>query len=287
MSLPSSALASPVATLPYVEADLTYLIPMEEKPFNYTYEPPAGIPRFNGKFATHRIRIHNARHRIGDLSLDQQGFRLVEHYSKVNNFYDEAEVRGVYYPEAERLLQAVTGGTQVIVFDHNVRNIERAQRGESNAKEPVRRIHNDFTDKSGYSRARSELSARNIKDPESLLKQRFAVINVWRPITDPVQDAPLAICDASSIAPNDWVASDLIYPNRVGETFAVTYNPAHRWFYFPLQQRHEVTLIKCFDAEARVQARFTAHTAFDDPTTPPHAPSRQSIELRAFVFLPN
>ncbi|MEE3719932.1 CmcJ/NvfI family oxidoreductase [Tumidithrix elongata RA019] len=269
--------------LPCFEADLNYLAPMAERPINYTYEPPAGTPRHNGTYAAQRLPIHNARAIAQDLSLEREGFAFVNHQSVVRDFYNSDEVHRVYYPEAERLLKEVTGASRVVVFDRNVRNALRAQRGE-NVKEPVKRVHNDFTAKSGYSRARIELEARNIDNYKDLLQQRFAVVNVWRPIAEPVQESPLALCDAQSIALTDLVASDLVYRDRVGETYAVTYNPAHQWFYFPQQQRNEVILIKCFDTKGDGSARFAAHTGFDDPTSPPDASHRESIELRTLVF---
>ncbi|MFB2837357.1 CmcJ/NvfI family oxidoreductase [Floridanema evergladense] len=285
MSLPNQVIDRPVIEdLPYVEAVLNYLIPMAEKPVNYTFDPPPGIPRQSGSFQGYKLPIRDGRSIAPNLSLDREGFALVSHQSKVRDFYDENEIYNVYYPEAEKLLLEVTGAAKVVVFDHNVRNIYKAQKGENGAKEPVKRVHNDFTASSGYSRARAVLMALSEADPEALLKNRFSVVNVWRPIAQPVQESPLAVCDAQSIAPTDLVAGDLVYRDRVGETYAVTYNQAHRWFYFPHQRSHEALLIKCFDSAQDGKARFAAHTAFDDPTSPPDAPPRQSIELRTLVF---
>ena len=115
--------------------------------------------------------------------------------------------------------------------------------------------------------------------------RRFLEVNVWRPIAGPLQDAPLALCDARTIAADDLIASDLIYRDKVGETYALSYSPAHRWFYFPKLRRDEAVLIKCFDSDLTSPGRFTAHTAFDDPTTPADALPRESIEIRALVFL--
>ena len=80
------------------------------------------------------------------------------------------------------------------------------------------------------------------------------------------------------------MASDLVYPDRVGETYAFTYNPNHRWYYFPHLEPNEAVLLKCYDSEEDGRARFTAHTAFNDPTSPPDAAPRESIEVRALVF---
>ncbi|SRR5579883_2103419 len=287
MSLDSQVLDKPIyEDLPYVEANLNYLTPMAEKPVNYTYEPPVGIPRSNGSYQAYKLPIRNARSVSQDLSLDWEGFALTEHHTSVRDFYDEDEIRRVYYPEAEQLLKEITGATKVVIFDHTLRNGERFKQGENGIREPVRRVHNDFTAKSGYTRARLELGARGIDDIETLLQQRFAIINVWRAIAQPIQESPLTVCNAQTIAPTDLVASDLVYRDRVGETYAITYNSQHQWFYFPQMHRDEALFIKCFDSAEDGRARFAAHTAFDDPTSPVHAPPRESIELRTFVFYP-
>ncbi len=54
-------------------------------------------------------------------------------------------------------------------------------------------------------------------------------------------------------------------------------------YYIPHQRNDEVLLLKCYDSDERA-ARFTAHSAFADPTSPPDAPSRESIEARTIVF---
>jgi hypothetical protein len=95
---------------------------------------------------------------------------------------------------------------------------------------------------------------------------------------------PLALCDARSIDRQDLVAWERRYPDRIGEIYAVTYNPRHRWFYFPRMQPDEVVFIKCFDSATDGRARLSVHTAFEDPTTPPGAPPRESIEVRTLAF---
>jgi len=121
-------------------------------------------------------------------------------------------------------------------------------------------------------------------EAETLLRGRYAFINLWRPIKGPVVDMPLAYGDARSIAYSDFVGSDLIYPDRRGETYAVRYSPAHRWFYAPLMRRDEAALLKCFDSVKSGVARFSPHTAFVDPNTPKDAPPRESIEIRTIAF---
>ena len=121
---------------------------------------------------------------------------------------------------------------------------------------------------------------------EELLKHRFAIINLWRPIRGPVLESPLTLCDAQSLAEEDLVASDLRYPDRVGETYSITYNPNQRYYYFPKMQTDEAVLIRCFDSALAGPQRFSAHTGFDDPESPADAPPRESIEVRTLVFFP-
>jgi hypothetical protein len=205
---------------------------------------------------------------------------LVPHISSVKNFYDSDEVKRVYYPEMERLVRASTGAARVLVFDHNVRNGSKEERAAKGVREPVRFAHNDYTLKSGPQRVRELMG-----DTEAgrLLEHRYVFLNVWRPIRGPVEEAPLAVCDARSMALRDFVATDLIYRDRTGEVYSVTYNPQHRWFYFPRMQPTEALLLKCFDSDPN-RTRFTAHSAFEDPTTPPGAPPRESIEARTIAF---
>lgn len=270
-----------VESLTYVEAALNYLADMAEKPATYMYKPPPGTPDRTGRYTPHLMSIRDGRAILAQLSLDKHGFVLARHETVVTNFYDAKEVQAVYYPEVERLVQEVTGAAKVVVFDHNVRCAPMAQRGENGAREPVRVAHNDYTLRSGPQRVRDLLDA---DEAEARLQHRFAVINVWRPIRGPVQEAPLAVCDAQSIAPQDLVATDLKYRDRTGEVQSVTFNPNHRWFYFPHMQRNEALLLKCYDSMDDGRARFTAHSAFDDPTSPPDAPARESIETRTLVF---
>ena len=124
------------------------------------------------------------------------------------------------------------------------------------------------------------------EEAEELLKHRFVIINLWRPIRGPVLESPLALCDAQSLSEENLVASDLKYRDRTGETCSITYNPNQRYYYFPKMQADEPVLIRCFDSARYGAARFSAHTGFDDPNSPPDAPPRESLEVRTLVFFP-
>jgi hypothetical protein len=276
-----------IERLPHVEAALNFLVPMDEKPYLYTYEPPPGVASQNTQYAPHRVAIHDMRPVAAELSLDREGFALVRQRSAVRDFYDEDEVRRVFYPEAERTIAEATGAVEVVIFDHTVRRrIEGvADRTASMPRQPASRVHNDYTEKSGPQRVRDLLPA---DQAEQWLKGRFAAINLWRPIRAPLLDRPLALCDARSVAAGDFVASDLIYRDRRGEIYNVTYSPGQRWFYAPAMADDEALLIKCYDsATDGGRARFAPHGAFEDPNTPSDAPPRESIEIRTLVRYPD
>jgi hypothetical protein len=247
-----------------------------ERPVRYVMEPPPGVPAWNGIDDPQRIVIEDGRGREGEFNLDRNGFTLLKASTRVVDFYDADEVARVYYPEVEALLRDRLGASRVVVFDHTVRNGSRA-----GAREPVRRVHNDHTVNSAPRRVRDHLGA----DAEQLLKGRFGIVNVWRPIRGPVLDSPLALCDAQSFTDADLIASDLVYPHLRGETSNVEFKPGHRWYYFSEMQRDEVLLIRVHDSAEDGRARLSFHTAFDNPLAV-GAPPRESIEVRSLVFFP-
>ena len=108
-------------------------------------------------------------------------------------------------------------------------------------------------------------------------------INVWRPISGPVQRSPLALADASSIATEELLATDQVFPDRVGEIYQVAHGQNQRWYYASEMETDEILLIKGWDSIDDGRAHFTPHGAFELPDTAPDAPARESIEIRTFV----
>lgn len=259
-----------------VTATLHYLKRGAERPVTYVGDPPPGVPRSSGIDDPRSIRIDDGRGREQEFTLDRNGFAIVEAPSAVRDFYADDEVKQTYYPEVERLLREKLGVSRVVIFDHTVRNAAR-----DGAREPVRRVHNDHTVNSAPRRVRDHLGA---EAPE-LLKHRFGIVNVWRPIRGPVLDSPLALCDARTFTDDDLIATDFVYPHLRGETSAVEYNQAHRWYYFSEMQPNEAILIRVHDSANDGRARLSFHTSFENPLAP-GAPARESIEVRALVFFP-
>jgi hypothetical protein len=265
-----------------VEAILNYTRNTGVRPVNYTFDPPPGVPRYGGEIDARRVTIHDARIARG-LSLDVSGFELITHHSslkQLTQFQDERAVRAVDYPEVEAALRTVTGAEKVILFDHTLRD-SRIEIGAPALREPVRRVHDDQTLNSAPNRVKKHLSP---DEAARRLQRRYAIVNFWRPIEGPVKKTPLAVCDARTLETSDLLPSDLVYRDWVGETYAVAYNPRHRWYWHPQQASTEATLLKIFDSATDGRARLTAHTAFDDPNTPAGAPARRSIEIRALLF---
>lgn len=263
-----------------VPADIPYVVNTGEKLVNETFGPNNIRRRRTGTQELRRVDIHNGRLHPGRFSLDGTGFVLVEHQTAVADFFDPGQIKSVYYPEVERLIGETSGASRVVIFDHTLRSGDEGEREARLIREPVLSAHNDYTEWSGPQRVRDLLP----DEAGDLLKHRMAVIQVWRPVRDPVLATPLAICDARSIGPKDLIAADRRYEDRVGEIYQVAYNPQHRWFYFPRMRRDEAIVFKCYDSETDGRARFTAHTAFEDPTAPPDAPPRESIEMRTIAF---
>jgi hypothetical protein len=261
-----------------IEATLSYIRNNGEKIFTETASPGGRDVRSGGTPDPHRVTISNARHR--DFVFDRDGFRFVRHDTKVRDFFDDAEVRSTYYAEMEALVKQESGCKRVVVFDHTLRTADDELRESKKIREVVRRVHNDYTEWSAPQRVRDIVPA----EADDLLSRRFAIVQVWRPICHPVETFPLAICDAASLSADDMVIAERRYPNRVGQTYAVTYNPAHRWYWLPHMRRDEALVFKVFDSMKDGRARWSAHTAFEDPTSPANARPRESIEIRTFAF---
>jgi hypothetical protein len=265
----------------YVEADLQYVVDDGQPSIRYIDWPEeehkARLPRYE----THRVRIHNGRKADERFTLPSHGFTLVPHHTAVKDFYDEDEVRRVYHPETEQLIKEQSGAKRVVVFDHTIRTADDSRHAERWIRQTVKSVHNDYTERSAPKRVRDILPA---DEAERLLQKRYGIVQVWRSIAPRVESEPLAMCDGRSIPELGFIRNERRYRDRTAETYHIAYNAAHRWFYFPFMTRNEALVFKVFDSDASAGVRFTAHTSFDDPMTPPDAKGRESIEMRALAF---
>lgn len=268
-----------------VWAALNYLADDARDPVSYAFEPPPGTPWESARYTAQRSFIADAG-RLADLSIDSNGFQLVDAPTAVRNFDDADEITSTYYAEAVELALALTGGTHAYVFDHLVRERDAARvpldfgrtvRGTTPAANG--RIHNDYTEASGRRRFSMVL-----RDADLIAyAQHFSILNIWRSLRGVVQDTPLAVADARSVAADELVRGEVRYPRRNGEIYLLRHHPRHRWYYFADMQASDALVFKQFDSRTDGVARFTPHSAFDLPEIPPSAPLRKSLELRCLV----
>ncbi|MEE2761203.1 MAG: CmcJ/NvfI family oxidoreductase [Pseudomonadota bacterium] len=276
-----SQAAEAVKSANNLEATVMYSIDTGVKPVNETFEHGNLNRRSTGgKREGKTVTIADGRAVRDELDLEVHGFEFVDHATKMVDFFDEEELRQVYYTEVEALIRKVSGAQRVQIFDHTLRSGNEAERQERQIREPVLSAHNDYTEWSGPQRVRDLLP----DEADKLLRGRFAVIQVWRAVNQPILKNPLAIADWRTLEMDDFIASERRYPDRRGETYQVKYNAAHQWYYFPKMARDEALVFKVYDSDNGGRARFTAHTSFDDPTSPPDAYARQSIEMRTLAF---
>ena len=275
----------------YVMAELCYTVSQAGPLRVRAFPPSSGLKLERPPRERFRIPVYDCRPIAAELTLDGAGFELRAHRSAFRSFFDEREVRKHYYPEVASLLEAATGALRVFVFDHNVRSRPRSRRGEPGIREPVEGAHNDYMLESGPRRVR-EILAQN--DASHLEGNRAALINVWRPIVGPVQDHPLAVCDARSAELDDFIPTeiqhfgegDLETPRHTGQIYSFRHRARNRWYYARDMQPDEVLLLKCYDSAGDGCACFTGHTGFRNPACPEEFTPRESIEARTLAVFP-
>ncbi len=263
-----------------VEGELNYIIG-EGPSIRYIDWPEEAHNEQLPQYEPHRMCIENGRNVAEPFELQKNGFVFRQHPTAVKSFFDESDVLNTYYPEVEKLIRMESGASRVVVFDHTVRTTDSSHHSERWIRSTVKSVHNDYTERSAPQRVRDILPP---EEAEAALQRRFAIIQVWRGIQPVVESEPLAMCDGRSIPASGFIRNERRYRDRTGETYHIAYNPAHKWYYFPLMTINEALVFKVFDSDASAGVQFTAHTSFTDPSSPPNAAPRESIEMRAFAF---
>ena len=229
----------------------------------------------------HVVTIHDVRPEIGQLSFDRNGFVVVDEPTDVTEFTDEAELAR-YCRQTERLVRRLTGADKVVSFGPIIRTNATGAHGHN---QPAFGAHVDYGARTVADFTRDLLPE---EEAERRLEGRHMLINVWRPITM-VESAPLALCDASTVKREDLFDSEVVgglgdFNRRSLWGFNLAYTPDHRWYWVPHMQPWEAMVFKLFDSDPGA-VQLTAHSAFDDPTAPPDAEPRQSVELRTIAYL--
>lgn len=268
-----------------VIAQVQYLAEKCERAIYYASSPGKDAHfRIDQGMKFYKVEVEDARdRRLSRNDFDGQdasGFELITSPSRVRDFLDRSQVESIYEAETGDLIKAHTGAYRVVFFDHTVRASDPQLRESKQLREPATLVHNDYTANSGFVCLRENMG----DEAEALAESRFQIVNVWRPLVDPVENFPLALCDVRSIDKNDMVDAERRAPNHIGEISLAIYNPNHRWFYFSDMHSDEVLLFKTFDSADDGKSLCSIHTAIDLADAPALAKPRESIESRAFVF---
>jgi len=277
-----------------VQATLDYMAPSEQPLCTYIdVEPPPGEPLTNEVKDPRRVSISNLRDLDEPTSVDVQGFQVVPFRTSVRDIYDPLEREAVFVPEAAALVRHHTGAIEARVFSPFLRGAEAQRRAPGTLTAPADLVHVDYTECSGPDWFERVLGA----EAERYRGCRFAVINVWRPIVGPLQDRPLAMCDARTLAPQDMATLRMVTrvdaetglhsadgEVEISEIVAVRHSDRHRWYYLSDMSTEEALLLKNYDSQRSGVARFSPHTSFDDPNAPVQRPPRASIEVRVLTI---
>ncbi len=267
-----------------IRATLTFGVPQDGKPYFESAALTGNRPKLHHATDDQWVWVRDMRPLAGVVSLDHEGFELHHHETAVDDLYDDAAVAAVYDREIEDLLKAATGADQVAVFDRTRRSDNpKGAANPDGLRGPAGRVHVDYTTKSGPQRARDILGGGEV-DRILATGGRIVQVNVWRPITGPVLRAPLALADAATVREEELIATDQIFPDRVGEIYQLAHGPDQRWYWAPEMERDEVLLIKGWDSLDDGRAQFTPHGAFTLPDQDPSAPARESIEVRSYLI---
>jgi hypothetical protein len=269
-----------------VRATLNYSVDNGRPLDVYFYEPDPPIPANTPGTDLQEVDIHDGWPQAARFSADREGFEIHD-FAQASEpgftaFDDDSAIKSAFYAQVVAYVKRHTGARRVEVFDHTIR---KRLPSDLNQQTTVQRpavllVHSDYTVKSGPQRVRDLFP----HEAETLLQRRVAFYNVWKPLYRRVEELPLALCDATTQIPDDLLLMDLKYRERTGEIYVMRHALAHRWTYFPKMEVEQALLLKTYDSETDGRARFMFHTAFEDPTTLPDAPRRESIEVRTMAF---
>jgi hypothetical protein len=225
--------------------------------------------------------IADARGR--DTTLDGAGFTLVAHQSSVADFPDRTAVAAIHRQEIVDLIGTLSGADLVLVNSPGVLRFSEksAISGTLDNSRPARFAHVDLSDETAAAFAQRAA-------PDGRKLARFAHFNVWRAISAPPQDVPLAVCDARSVNRDDLILADAVFdapgkPEWSFEGVVVAHACAHRWHWFPDMTRDEALVFKTHDSDP-ARAHCVPHVAFNNPFATPQTPPRASIEMRAIAL---
>jgi hypothetical protein len=255
---------------------------MQETPRYHAMDHSRDVHLFDPR----EVPIFEARSRSDRPTLEREGFQLVRHRSAVRDFLDSAELERVYFGEVCELICQVTGARVAsVVATPFVRFGERSDlSGKLKNSVPARFVHIDYSDARGKSTA-DQVFATLEQDWNF---SRFVHYNIWRVLTPPPQDIPLALCDARTLHSADIVPALAVFdfpgvPERTAESYVLRYSAAHHWHYFRDMTPDEALIFVTNESDPE-RPHHVAHSAFDDPSCPATDVTRSSLEIRVAAF---
>ena len=271
-----------MSLLKSVRATMQYTLDNGVAPDYYFYDPDPSVQLNPPGTDPREVEIHDAWSRVAELSADREGFELHDFGARFDQFDDDTLVHANFYPQVVDFVKQHTGAKRVVVFVHTIRKRLPADLKQQTTvlRTAVMLVHSDHTPASGPQRVCDVVP----EDAQELLNGRVAFFNVWKPLYRRLEESPLAMIDAQTHADADLLRMDRKHRERTGEIYVMRYSPRHRWCYFPQMEARQALLLKTYDSETDGRASFMGHSAFEDPTTPPNAPMRESIEVRTMAF---
>jgi hypothetical protein len=271
-----------------VHATIDYLLPSSR--INRRFWAP-GKELNTGVYAPYPVVIRNAR-LAGPFTLDEHGFCLGRHPTALSDWHNQYGPDSAYAGQVAQVVMRLCGADFVVPMGGMMRSSAQTS---ATVQPPAAEAHVDFTQAcAGRIAERLYRSAR----PGAAGYQRFIAFSLWRALSPPPQDMPVALCDGRSVRNDEGThntkvdvaeipTGDALYAPIEGEEdmAAATifhHSPAHRWWYFPDMQPQEVILIKFYDSD-HDKAWRCPHTAFRD-TTRPDAQPRRSMEFRGMAY---
>jgi hypothetical protein len=229
------------------------------------------------KLHAHPVDIHDARGLASAPRLDEQGFELHRIALADARWTDPAWVRANYAPRAMGLVQALTGAPKVVDF---TRAALIRDTGDASQAPAAQFVHLDQTRDSA-----APFVAEAADEAERRRYPRVRIFNVWRALTPPPQNVPLALCDQRTVDPNDWVVGRTIEPKFLEGVPYLTsvFNPQNQWWWVSDLEPDEVIVFKGYDSDPEAPMGCL-HGAFTHPGVGPGAVPRASLELRIFAF---
>ncbi|WP_085902154.1 CmcJ/NvfI family oxidoreductase [Kiloniella majae] len=221
---------------------------------------------------TVNVPVADARTKRGSVSFPKDSLAFANVPTSTNITTEDNSWREIYDQELTTLLQEKLRVKDVIIFDHTIREDD-----PDAVRLPARNVHSDYSEDGARQRLIDILGDEHAHEWS---KGHYAFINVWRPLENPINSAPLGFVRPSSLDEHDWVLLDLIYPDRRGQIMGLVENQNHEWIYQSKMTPDEIAIFNIYDNRGLPSI---AHSALDMIEDVNINTIRKSIESRTLI----